>query len=162
MCNIADFIKAKYAILPGQQSLVMFSVVMLIKWDCTTMFAFFWPHRPLPSPWLMFTPVVSGTGYVWGRPNHSPRCQGPVSTSTAVQRSARTDGYNDLTRQRNTLLIQMTSAMSSVHLRGLTKRSRTEEEDDFVVICPPATPPRCCGWTHIAAPHWNKKPRKSL
>lgn len=55
-----------------------------------------------------------------------PPCQGPVSTSTAAQQSAQADSYNDIIRQRNTLLIQMTSAVSSVHLGGLTDG---EEQD---------------------------------
>lgn len=56
--------------------------------------------------------------------------------NSPAQRASRR--CSDIIRHRNTLLIWMTSAVSSVHLCGLVGRSSTgcsEEEANFVIIC---------------------------
>lgn len=74
---------------------------MPINWDCTTTLAFFDhspPHDSCLPRWCQ-EPDTSEDGQTAALP-----CQGPVLTSTTAQQSAQADGYDDITRQRNTLL----------------------------------------------------------
>lgn len=106
------------------------AVAMPINWDCTIMFAFFLSIQATP---LLMTHVYLGRVRSWihlrtAKPQ--PSLPGPslnLHNSPAERTSGR---YNDIIRHRNTLLIQMTSAVSSIHLCGLTERNRTGSEEE--------------------------------